>query len=111
MGGSRNVWTAKQGLQSFVSCRCRLRINEIVFSLGFTSFQDLGELYFSGSELSTKDDYQIYYKYYSTQTLGFEVGHHLELAFCRFKMRMIMKRCLVFIAVNVYRESLPSREQ
>lgn len=52
MGGFRNVWTAKQSLQSFVSWRLRLRINEIIFYPGFTGFQNLGELYFSGSELS-----------------------------------------------------------
>lgn len=52
MGGARNVWTAKQGLWTFVSHRLSLRINEIIFLLGFTGFQNLRELYFSGSELS-----------------------------------------------------------
>lgn len=52
MGGARNVWIAKQGLRTFVSRRLSLRINEIIFLLGFTGFQNLGELYFSGSELS-----------------------------------------------------------
>lgn len=52
MGGTRNVWTDKQGLRTFVSRRFRLRINEIIFLLGFTGFQMPGELYFSGNELS-----------------------------------------------------------
>ena len=52
----------------------------------------MGDFIFQAMSYQTKDDYQIYYKYYSTQTLGIGVERHPGLAFCWLKWEWYEER-------------------